>query len=384
MKWKTALFVFFVLFPALIVSRQKQEVPRFQVAVNLVTLDVVVLDKNGNCPKNLRAADFEIFENGVSQQIRDFELIFQPPVTPGAPALVQRSAAASPSAPQAEQLSAGFERPKAGRSGPRDSRLFLLVFDDLNSSWENLIRMKSSIETFISENVKPDDMMAVMKAGHSIRLLQTFTNDRGALVAATRKALGMSFEGDISEADKSAARESALRMANEAAAGGAEAADEAFRAHLQMVALYSQLNDDNAQSTLLTIKALCERLAPLKGRKTMVLVSEGFAVTTPVSSIMTKMVGAANKANISIYCLNPRGLSVRDLVRAEYNENSPTVTLTPGSLGGDRTRVAGGNKLLRSVSARATCKRQRRRVGRDRAEDRRPGCPLDERLPAGA
>lgn len=337
MTGKTASFLLFLLVPAFVWSGQKQEVPRFRVAVNLVTLDVVVLDRDGKCPEGLRAEDFEIFENGVRQEILDFERIAPPRTT---------SAAPSPAKPQPPIQSAVPAAAKSPGYSPKNPRLFLLVFDELNSSWENLARMKPSIEAFVTENIKAEDMMAVVRAGHSIQLLQSFTNDRQALLSATRKALGLHFEGEIADADKSAARESADRSARQAASGSADDADEALRAYLQMVALYSQLNDEYGQDTLRALKALCERLAPLKGRKTMVLVSEGFALTTPVSSVMAEMVGAANKANISIYCLNPRGLSVRDLVRAESNEQSATPALVPSSRGGDRTRVAGGNSAF--------------------------------------
>ena len=192
MKTKTASFVFLLLVPALIWPGQKQEVPRFQVAVNLVTLDVVVLDKNGKCPEDLRAEDFEIFENGVRQNILDFQLIAPPRTTPAAPD--QRSPVVSPANPQPKMLSALSPPEKSPAYNPR---LFLLVFDELNSSWENLARMKPGIEAFVTENIKAEDMMAVVRAGHSIQLLQSFTNDRRALLSATRKALGLHFEGEI-------------------------------------------------------------------------------------------------------------------------------------------------------------------------------------------
>ena len=332
MKRKAALFMFLLVSP-LIWPGQKQGVPRFRVAVNLVTLDLVVLDKEGNCPGGLGPEDFEILENGVRQKILDFELIAPSKTIP-----------ASAAKPQPQGLSAA-SRPAKSPS-PDNPRLFLLVFDELNSSWETLARIKPGIETFLTETIKADDMVAVVRAGHSIQLLQNFTNNRRALLSAARKVLGLQFEGEIAEADKSAARESAERSASQAASGSADDADEALRAYLQMVALYSQLNDEYGQDTLRALKALCQRLAPLKGRKTMVLVSEGFALTTPVSSVMAEMVGAANKANISIYCLNPRGLSVKDLVRAEANEQSATPALVPGGRGGDRTRVAAGNSAF--------------------------------------
>src|SRR5271157_1859043 len=49
--------------------------PMIHAAVDEVALDLVVRDKKGRLVKNLTAADVEIYEDGVRQQIRSFRLV---------------------------------------------------------------------------------------------------------------------------------------------------------------------------------------------------------------------------------------------------------------------------------------------------------------------
>src|SRR5215510_12482087 len=64
------------------VSQEQDEVIR--VRSNEVRLDVVVKDKKGRPIRDLKPADFEIFEDGVPQKIESFRFVSREmtPVTP--------------------------------------------------------------------------------------------------------------------------------------------------------------------------------------------------------------------------------------------------------------------------------------------------------------
>src|SRR5918993_3761301 len=49
--------------------------PTFRAGVELVTIDVVATDRSGRPVHNLKAADFELFEDSKSQPIKTFEFI---------------------------------------------------------------------------------------------------------------------------------------------------------------------------------------------------------------------------------------------------------------------------------------------------------------------
>src|SRR5262249_62004879 len=57
-------------------ARQQDE-PKIRIGTAEVTLDVVVRDKKGRPVKDLTASDFEIYEDGVRQQVESFRLSVQ-------------------------------------------------------------------------------------------------------------------------------------------------------------------------------------------------------------------------------------------------------------------------------------------------------------------
>src|SRR5918993_2250775 len=55
------------------VAQQQDDVIRFR--SNEVRLDVVVKDKKGRPIKDLKATDFEVFEDGVAQKVESFRFV---------------------------------------------------------------------------------------------------------------------------------------------------------------------------------------------------------------------------------------------------------------------------------------------------------------------
>jgi len=66
-KFITAIIV--IAFLAVFAAAQDEPI---QIDTNLVTLNVVVKDARGNFVKNLKAEQFEIFDNEAKQQISQF------------------------------------------------------------------------------------------------------------------------------------------------------------------------------------------------------------------------------------------------------------------------------------------------------------------------
>lgn len=166
-----------VVWPA--VQPQTQQ-PVFRSGVDYVSVDVVVTDSNDKPITDLTKDDFEIIERGKPQTITDFQFVSVPlparsggPVTPlGPPADVVTNAAPS-----------------------KDSRLFVLVVDDLHILESDLIDTKKVMTEFIRA-LAPDDEVAIVFVGRS-NLSQNFTRDRGLLlrtVERTREALGFALD----------------------------------------------------------------------------------------------------------------------------------------------------------------------------------------------
>src|SRR6185503_10681293 len=56
---------------------QRQDEPALRLKANEVSLDIVVKDKKGRSVKDLKAADFEIYEDGVLQKVESFRFVLR-------------------------------------------------------------------------------------------------------------------------------------------------------------------------------------------------------------------------------------------------------------------------------------------------------------------
>ena len=67
--------------PCLAIPRRPEQTPQppppptFQSAVTLVTSDLIVRDRRGQFQANLTKDDFELYEDGVKQQVTSFTLV---------------------------------------------------------------------------------------------------------------------------------------------------------------------------------------------------------------------------------------------------------------------------------------------------------------------
>jgi len=144
---------------------EKDDVVR--ITTNLVQVDAVVT-KDGKPVRDLKAEDFEIFEDGHKQTISSFAYISnvgpaptsRPPETKNVPPL--------PATPL---------RPNEPR------RTMALVVDDLGLSAESMSLVRKQLRKFLNE-LGPNDMVAIIRTGGQMGALQQFTNDRRVLERA--------------------------------------------------------------------------------------------------------------------------------------------------------------------------------------------------------
>jgi VWFA-related protein len=150
--------------------------PTFRVAVDLVTTDVIVRDPKGQFVANLKSSDFEVFEDGVKQEIASLVLIH------GGRAFSMQQAAAPPAQ---EGIILPAQRPTNDAAG----RIFLIFVDDLHLDFRNTGRIRSLFKK-ISENLIHDgDMFGIVSTGPS-SLAVDLTYDRQVLDAAIKKITG--------------------------------------------------------------------------------------------------------------------------------------------------------------------------------------------------
>lgn len=146
-------------------SDDKDEVVK--ITTNLVQVDAVVT-KDGKYVTNLTADDFEIYEDGKKQTITSFAYISNMPGAPSQPVTTARDKGKDP---------APFAPIK--RDDPH--RTIVFVVDDLGLSAESASRVRQQLRKFVTQQLQPNDLVAIVRTGGEMGALQQFTNDRRIL-----------------------------------------------------------------------------------------------------------------------------------------------------------------------------------------------------------
>ena len=141
-----------------------------KINTNLVQVDAVVT-KDGKHVTNLTADDFEIFEDGKRQTITSFAFISNVPGS--APQPVAKDAKKP-----ATVVPFGPVKPNETR------RTMAILVDDLGLSAESMHQVKRQLRKFVTEQLQPNDLLAIIRTSGEMGALQQFTNDRRILTRA--------------------------------------------------------------------------------------------------------------------------------------------------------------------------------------------------------
>jgi VWFA-related protein len=149
-----------------------------RITTSLVQLDAVVT-KDGAQVTDLKAEDFEIFEDGRAQTITNFSYFSNVPAASSSPS----SIAALPPVKGKKNRSAPPVLPAVVR--PQDTRRTIaVVVDDLGISMESMGSVKSHLRKFVDQEIQPNDLVAIIHTGGEVGALQQFTNDKRLLYRA--------------------------------------------------------------------------------------------------------------------------------------------------------------------------------------------------------
>jgi VWFA-related protein len=142
-----------------------------RITSNLVQLDLVVT-KDGKPVTNLNAADFEIYEDGRHQVITNFAFISN---------VASSDRSSAPDKNEAN-VPAGVPPERAKADVPH--RTIAIVVDDLGLSFESMSQTRRQLRKFITEQLQPNDLVAIIRTSGEIGALQQFTNDQRLLTRA--------------------------------------------------------------------------------------------------------------------------------------------------------------------------------------------------------
>jgi VWFA-related protein len=262
--------------------------PTFRSGRDLVSVDVVVRDRNGEIVRDLTAADFEIREDGRVQQVLglSFQEITGNTLAPADTAELLAGIEERMSDPAAAAPKPITAADVAGR------RLLVLLFDLSSMQPEEVQRAVDSANTFVKEQMSPADMIAVATVSSQLDVLTDFTGDRG-IVAATLAQLS------YTEGTATAPPDASTAATDEAAAAATEVADEEA----------SELDMFNNDVRLRALRTLAEALAPIEQKKAILYFSAGMERSGQDNQVeLRTAVNSAVRAHVSIYPVDTRGL----------------------------------------------------------------------------
>ena len=270
----------------------------FRVEVNYVEVDAVVTDARGNLVSDLTADDFEVLEDRRPQMVTAFSLVNIP---------IERA--------ERPLFAAMPIEPDVQSNGGGEGRLYLIVLDTLHTSPLNVIKVRAAARQFVERNFAANDMAAVVFTGGQSKDTQDFTRNKRLLLAAIDKTIGLKSPG----ATVSMQADIDARIARQ---NGDPVRDA--------IAFERALNARNAMDR---IRTLSEFMANVRGRrKAMLLIGEGVeyefsdiignTAATGVLESVRDAIGAATRANVAIYAIDPRGLSNPDSELVQFANTS--------------------------------------------------------------
>jgi VWFA-related protein len=272
----------------------------------------VVTDKRGKQTRGLGPGDFEIYEDGVLQQLTSAREISKaaPP-----PAEKPPEKETSRQAPEREEL-------PAKKTPVPQFNVISLAFDRISPSGRKIAR--DAALDFVRA-LGPNDYVSVVVIDRVLRVIAPYTQDAVRLdaavriatsgtpqqfVQASREVWGATRQAEVSsESAQSAA--AAVGQANSSTqAMGAAFADAAFNQATSVLLSQSTTVDDSIQG-LATVDALMgiirsQRTFP--GRKAVLFFAERIALPTTVIGRFRDLISASNRANVSFYCVDTTGL----------------------------------------------------------------------------
>jgi VWFA-related protein len=263
-----------------------QPMPRgvdvIRLGVDLVRVDATVTDARGQHVRDLTAADFELLQDGRPQAISTFDY-------------VRLSALERPPDAGLRPAHPGSTRPLA----PHEvRRTIALIVDDLGLSLESTGRVRTVLQRFLDTQMQPGDLVAILRTGAGMGALQQFTSDRRALQAAA-DSVRWNMSGRIS-----VFRTTELYP------------EDAFR------------NELFSAGTLGAVSYVIRGLSELPGRKSVILLSDGFSLKDSdghylrVLAALRGVVDASNRAGVVVYGIDMRGLAATGPTASEGRPSS--------------------------------------------------------------
>jgi len=283
-----------------------------------VVLDMVFRDKKGRAIRDVRPEEIHISEDGVEQKMTSFRLV------------------------QGGAAPAGAERATPQLDPMREIRLVTLVFEGLDQEGKRFFRQ--ALKDILDMTPEQNLYFSILTIDQRLHVLQPFTSDHATLLKSVDRAAMWSF---IQYQNNSVQIKSELKgvldqgepsLSGGAGGGPSQSAIAGAVAYRMAQIQYDMLQaaeaadrEYNARATIDALMALVRAQSELPGRKIVLYFNPALFIPEVVKEQYANLISAANRANISFYTVDPKGLLA---LSSSSNPNSrDEVTFSHGSTG---------------------------------------------------
>lgn len=304
-------------------SAAPQQRPMFRSNENLILVDVSVRDKKGQPIDGLKASDFEVLENGKTQEVVTFayekvapskNVILTAatlskagegkgavPVTVGPTKPAAKPAPTpAPATTPAEAATAVVDASATPLTSEdvAGHRVWILLFDTSSMQPEDVQKAADGALKWTTEKMSTSDLVAVAAISSTLQILTDFTNDK-AKITATLKAFAVADGTAVADVDAST-------MSSDEATNASTSTDATT-----VDASAQELDSFNNDMRLRGLKTICDSLVSIQQHKAILYFSSGMDRNGTDNAVESRAaVNACSRANTSINPIDSRGLQV--------------------------------------------------------------------------
>ena len=173
-------------------------------------------------------------------------------------------------------------------SREQTGRVMAIVVDDLRMSLRSTVDVRTMLNRYVDRQLRPGDLVAIIRTAGGAGALQQFTSDRRLLKAATERV------------------RASARVWPPTPSGPWEGDGEGLADRFE--------RDVTLEGSLGALAYVVRGIQALPGRKTVVFVSEGFYLATADNRLndalpeVDHVIDTANRGGVVMYAIDPQGL----------------------------------------------------------------------------
>ena len=304
-----------------------------RISTKLVQIDAVVTDKNGNPITDLGMSDFEVLQDGKSQQVVSVSYVNTDTPSP---------VAGKTAAPKPAKTDQSTPAPPSRVSAANAARILTFVVDDGScaASRVGMLATQEALQKFVTEQMRPDDLVAIYQTRSGSSILQQYTSDKAQLLRVVKKVRWYPARGICAnDAGGDFYDRAQVTGGTKFRANPVEFESDAEKANRVNTA--NRLRDNQVVGLVGVLRYITRGLQRVPGRKTVFLFSDGIPLlaqdsvqrgapnTTPIVTLrqgesggaMRDLIDFANRASVVFNTIDVRGLQAPGASAADDFDN---------------------------------------------------------------